>query len=99
MVYYRLSAARIQEYLDGVVTEAIETHTVAQAALRFEMGKLSQLRLQLRGIAASALDADQRNKLSAQHEYCVHAEEATVTTAKALESLPSLISFLPSFLP
>ena len=87
-----MASARIQEYLDGVVKEAIETHQEAQTALRFEMGKLSQLRLQLRGIAASALDADQRNKLSAQHEYCVHAEEATVTTAKALERAMALVS-------
>ena len=87
-----MASARIQEYLDGVVEEAIETHKVAQEALRFEMGKLDQLRLQLRGTAASALDADQRNKLSAQHEYCVHAEEATVTTAKALERAMALVS-------
>ena len=87
-----MSSARIQEYLDGVVEEAIETHKEAQEALRFEMGKLDQLRLQLRGTAASALDADQRDKLSAQHEYCVHAEEATVTTAKALERAMALVS-------
>ena len=56
------------------------------------MAKLSELRLQQRGIAASALTQDQRTALTEQRSHCVHAEEAMVTSAKALERAMALVN-------
>lgn len=82
----------MQEYLAGIVQEAIATDKANREALGYEVAKLNQLRLELRGTATSALTPEQTNAVIEQRGHCADAEEAMTASARALERAMALVS-------
>ena len=55
-----MSSAEMQAYLTGVVQDAIANDKANRESLTFEVAKLSKLREGQRGVALSALTAEQK---------------------------------------
>ena len=68
-------SAEMREYLEGRVKAAIANDKANRDTPTYEVAKFSKLRDGLRGIALSALTADQKTALVEQRDQCTDAEE------------------------
>ena len=86
-----MSSAEMQAYLTGVVKAAIANDKANRDTLTYEVAKFSKLRDGLRGVALSALTAEQKTALVEQRDQCTDAEEAMATSTRELERVMALV--------